>query len=257
MAQIFCPWSIIRLHSSALRCHLLLQVDKRWHCGNAQHLQLKRCRVFLQYLHSSVCEALLLQQKPGILNPQGSQWEGKASWTIPILGACGEIQRSVNPEPLSLLSAWDLGQCFTMALMPGGETVESAEKEEKTEEKRKQVNMEWWRERDGNKVYIGQQPHIYWCMHGADLQGQRSGSRFRTTQINTLLHIVFLYQDDAVVSAWNPLHKGAFWKQNRCLNFSFDMIRVQQKPTEGSLVHFKKSIFKIIHTAKCIVLLWD
>lgn len=62
-----------------------------------------------------VCEAWLLQQKPRILNPRGSLWERKASRTIPVLGACGEIQRSVNLEPLSLLRARDSGQCFTMA----------------------------------------------------------------------------------------------------------------------------------------------
>lgn len=35
------------------------------------------CLFFFFFL--AVCEALLLQQKPGILNPRGSQWEGKAS----------------------------------------------------------------------------------------------------------------------------------------------------------------------------------
>lgn len=84
-------------------------------CDNVQNVWLKQCRALLQSFLLAVCEALLLQQKPGILNPQGSQWEGKASSTIPVLGACGEIQRSVNPEPLSLLRAWDSGQCFTMA----------------------------------------------------------------------------------------------------------------------------------------------
>lgn len=84
-------------------------------CDNVQNVRLKQCRALLQSFLLAVCEALLLQQKPGILNPQGSQWEGKASSTIPVLGACGEIQRSVNPEPLSLLRAWDSGQCFTMA----------------------------------------------------------------------------------------------------------------------------------------------
>lgn len=83
-------------------------------CVNVQHLNMKQCKALLQHLVLTACEALLLQQKIGILNPQGFQREGKASGTIPLLGACGEIQRSVNPEPLSLMRAWDTGQCFTM-----------------------------------------------------------------------------------------------------------------------------------------------
>lgn len=107
-------------------------------CGAAEHRQMKQCTALLQCFVLPVCEALLLQQKPGILNPQGSQWEGKASWTIPVLGACGEIQRSVNPEPLSLLRAWDWGQCFTMALVPWGEREE--EQERRSEMKRQRCS---------------------------------------------------------------------------------------------------------------------
>lgn len=60
---------------------------------------LKQCKASLQYFLLAVCAALLLKQKLGILKPQGLQWEGKASGTIPVVGACCEIQRSVNPEP--------------------------------------------------------------------------------------------------------------------------------------------------------------
>lgn len=71
-------------------------------------------RSFTAFSFGSVW-GLIIALKPGILNPHGSQRKRKASRTIPILGACGEIQRSVNPEPLSLLGARDSGQCFTMA----------------------------------------------------------------------------------------------------------------------------------------------
>lgn len=56
------------------------------------------CSIFLLV----VCEALLLQQKPGILNPQGSQWEGKASSTIPRSGSLWwnpAISQPWAPEP--------------------------------------------------------------------------------------------------------------------------------------------------------------
>lgn len=83
-------------------------------CGNAQHLQMKQCTALLCFL-LVVCEAWLLHRNQESLIHMGSQRERKASRTIPILGAYGEIQRSVNPEPLSLLRARDSGQCFTMA----------------------------------------------------------------------------------------------------------------------------------------------
>lgn len=86
----------------------------RW-CTSSADEAVRCFAVFLLAVCVCVCEAWLLQQKPGILNPQGSLWERKASRTIPVLGACGEIQRSVNLEPLSLLRAQDSGQCFTMA----------------------------------------------------------------------------------------------------------------------------------------------
>lgn len=72
---------------------------------------LKQCKASLQYFLLAVCAAVLLKQKLGILNPQGLQWEGKASGTIPVVEACCEIQRSVNPEPPE---GWRLGPvCYS------------------------------------------------------------------------------------------------------------------------------------------------
>lgn len=82
---------------------------------------------------------------------RGSQWEGKASWTIPVLGACGEIQRSVNPEPLSLLRAWDSGQCFTMAPVHWGERKGGRDKEREWREETDTEGEEEKRQRCSNR----------------------------------------------------------------------------------------------------------
>lgn len=102
-----------------------------------------------------------MQQKPGILNPQGSLWERKASRTIPILGACGEIQRSVNLEPLSLLRARDSGQCFTMASV-------HREGEEETEGERMAEGDNRGRggkKRAGDVVIGAETAEVWWGEH--------------------------------------------------------------------------------------------
>lgn len=58
--------------------------------------------------------ALLMQYQPRLPNPRGSLWGEYPLKQTPD-GACGEILRSVNPEPLSPWSAWDSARVLHLA----------------------------------------------------------------------------------------------------------------------------------------------